>query len=131
MSVFERCLSCAIRIGGGSLVGGMTTLRVFSKPRARCVARRRSCINRHCEQSEAIHLSVMPRYGLLRFALMHKRSAFVADNDEDRPRRTGSSAFAEDDSSVWSGSVEQRRQIPAGAATLSILSSGSPAIVAS
>ena len=31
---------------------------------------------------EAIHLSARGKYGLLRFALMHKRFAFVADNEE-------------------------------------------------
>jgi hypothetical protein len=38
---------------------------------------------RHCERSEAIHscLPSLPHDGLLRSALMHKRSAFVADND--------------------------------------------------
>ncbi|MBR1216234.1 hypothetical protein [Bradyrhizobium sp. JYMT SZCCT0180] len=36
---------------------------------------------RHCERSEAIHSFFAWRHGLLRYALMHKRSAFVADND--------------------------------------------------
>jgi hypothetical protein len=34
------------------------------------------------QRDEAIHPSVMPHDGLLRFALRHKRYAFVADNDE-------------------------------------------------
>ena len=52
------------------------------KTRARCAAGMRSRVyQRHCERSEAIHLAAKRKNGLLRLARMHKRSAFVADND--------------------------------------------------